>query len=86
MYDYIRPQKLLDALKVNNPFIEQWVEEAVANHEELYQYLVKQDDKQMYTECRQPENEGRVSSNSTGFIQGMGKGGYRRMCGSTYCY
>lgn len=38
MYDYVRPQKLLDALrqlKVNNPLyaaIEQWVEEAVANH------------------------------------------------------
>ena len=50
MYDYIRPQKLLDALrylKANNPLYadidinEQWVEEAMANDEELCQYLVE---------------------------------------------
>ena len=60
MYDYIRPQKLLDALwflKANNPLYadidvnEQWVEEAMANDEELCQYLVEQDDEQMDTEC-----------------------------------
>ena len=59
MYDYIRPQKLLDALrflKANNPLYadidvnEQWVEEAMANDEELCQYLVEQDDKNMDTE------------------------------------
>ena len=47
LYDCIRPQKLLDALrylKANNPLYadidvnEQWVEEAMANNEELYQY------------------------------------------------
>ena len=37
----------------------------MANDKELYQYLVEQDDQQMYTECRQPENEGCVSSSST---------------------
>ena len=60
MYDYIRPQKLLDALrylKVNNPLYadidvnEQWLEEAMANDEELCKYLVEQDDEQMDTEC-----------------------------------
>ena len=60
MYDYIRPQKLLDALrylKANNPLYadidvnEQWLEEAMANDEELCQYLVEQDDEQMDTEC-----------------------------------
>ena len=60
MYDYIRPQKLLDALrflKANNPLYadidvnQQWLEEAMANDEELCQYLVEQDDEQMDTEC-----------------------------------
>ena len=60
MYDYIRPQKLLDALrylKANSPLYadidvnEQWLEEAMANDEELCQYLVEQDDEQMDTEC-----------------------------------
>ena len=60
MYDYIRPQKLLDALrflKANNPLYadidvnEQWLEEAMANDEELSQSLVEQDDEQMDTEC-----------------------------------
>ena len=60
MYDYIRPQKILDALrylKVNNPLYadidinEQWVEEAMTNDEELYQYLVEQEDNSMETEC-----------------------------------
>jgi hypothetical protein len=60
MYDYIRPHKLLDALrylKANNPLYadidinEQWVEEALANDEELCQYLVEQHDEQMDTEC-----------------------------------
>ena len=49
LYDYIRPQKLLDGLrylKANNPLYadidvnEQWVEEAMANDEELF-YLSK---------------------------------------------
>ena len=61
MYDYIRPQKVLDALrylKANNPLYadidinEQWVEEAMANDEELCQYLVEQDDDSMDTECQ----------------------------------
>ena len=57
MYDYIRPQKLLDALrflKANYPLyadIEQWVEEAIASDEELFQYLVEQDDDQTDTKC-----------------------------------
>ena len=61
MYDYIRPQKILDALsylKANNPLYadidinEQWVEEAMANDDELCQYLVEQDDDSMETECQ----------------------------------
>jgi hypothetical protein len=65
MYDYIRPQKLLDALrflKANNPLYaeidvnEQWVEEAMANDEELCQCLVEQDDESMDTECEQHES------------------------------
>ena len=67
MYDYIRPQKLLDALrflKANNPLYadidvnEQWVEEAMANDEELCQYLVEQDDENMDTECEEHESNG----------------------------
>ena len=51
MYDYIRAQKLLDALrflKANNPLYadievnEQWVEEAIVNNKELCQYLLEQ--------------------------------------------
>ena len=61
MYDYIRPQKILDALsylKANNPLYadidinEQWVEETMANDDELCQYLVEQDDDSMDTECQ----------------------------------
>ena len=73
LYDYIRHQKLLDALrflKANNPLYadidinEQWVEEAMANDEELCQYLVGQNDEIMETECEQPESNG-CDSNST---------------------
>ena len=61
MYDYIRPQKLMDALrclKVNNPLYadininKQWIEEAMANDEELCQYLVEQEDDTMDAECQ----------------------------------
>ena len=61
MYDYITPQKLLDALrflKANNPLYadidvnEQWVETAMANNEELCKHLVEHD-KDMDTECEQ---------------------------------
>lgn len=61
MYDYIRPQKILDALsylKAKNPLYadidinDQWVEEAMANDNELCQYLVEQDDDSMDTECQ----------------------------------
>ena len=67
MYDYITPQKLLDALrflKANNPLYadinvnEQWVEAAMANDEELCKHLVEQDDEHMDTDCEQPENDG----------------------------
>ena len=60
MYDYIRPQKLFEALrflKANNPLYdnidihEEWVEEAIGNDEELCQYLIEQGNEQMDTEC-----------------------------------
>ena len=60
MYDYIRPQKLFEALrflKANNPLYanidihEEWVEEAIGNDEELCQYLIEQDNDLMDTEC-----------------------------------
>ena len=69
MYDYVRPQKLLDVLKANNPLYadidvnEQWIEDAMTNDEELCRYLVEQDDDSMDTECRQLENDGSVLSN-----------------------
>ena len=72
MYDYIIPQKLLDALrflKANNPLYadidvnEQWVEEAMANNEELCQYLVEQDDENMDTECDKPESDSNGPAN-----------------------
>ena len=61
MYDYIRPQKLMDALrylKANNPLYadvdinEQWIEEAMVNDEELCQYLVEQESDTMEIECQ----------------------------------
>ena len=67
LYDYIRPQKLLDSLrflKASNPLYadidvnEQWVEEAMANNEELCQFLVEQEDENMDTECEQHESNG----------------------------
>ena len=66
MYDYVRPQKVLDALrylKANNPLYadidvnEQWLEEAMGNSEELCQYLVEQDDDSMDIEYEKPEND-----------------------------
>ena len=60
MYDYIRPLKLMDALrylKANNPLYadidinEQCIEEAMANDEELCQYLVEQENDTMDAEC-----------------------------------
>ena len=67
MYDYIKPQKLLDTLsflKANNTLYadidvnEQWVEEAMANDEELYKFLVEHDDEDMDSECEQLKNAG----------------------------
>ena len=62
MYDYIKLLNTLRFLKANNPLYadinvnEQWVEEAMANDEELCKYLVEQDDENMDTECEQHEN------------------------------
>ena len=73
MYDYITPQKLLDALrflKANNPLYadidinEQWVEAATVNNEELCKHLVEHDG-DMDTECEQPENDGCDNSSRT---------------------
>ena len=58
MYDNIRPQELIKALKANNPLYadidinEQLVEESMANDEELGQYLVEKDNDSMDTECQ----------------------------------
>ena len=73
MYDYIRPQKILDALrylKANNPLYanidinEQWVEEAMTYDEELCQYLVEQEDNNMETECMGDSSDVAVSVQS----------------------
>ena len=51
-------------MKANNPLYanidvnEQWVEEAMANDEELCQFLVEQEDENMDTECEQHESNG----------------------------
>ena len=52
-------------LKANNPLYadtdvnEQWLEAAMANDEELCKHLVVCDDnREMDTECEQPENDG----------------------------
>ena len=67
MYDYITPEKLLDALrflKANNPLYaeinvnEQWVEAAMANDEDLCKHLVEQNDEDMTAECEQPDSDG----------------------------
>ena len=59
MYDYIRPQTLVSALRylkannhmyTDNDINEEWVEEAIANNEELCQDLVEKDDDGMDTE------------------------------------
>ena len=48
MYDYATPQKLLEALKANNPLYvdidinEEWLEQAIANDAELSECLVQQ--------------------------------------------
>ena len=49
MYDYATPQKLLEALKANNPLYvdidiidEEWLEKAIANDAELCDCLVQQ--------------------------------------------
>ena len=74
MYDYVTPQKLLDALrflKASNPLYadidvnEQWVEAAMANNEELCKHLVEHDDEDMDTECEQPEDDGCDNSSHT---------------------
>ena len=66
MYDFVTPQKPLDALrflKTNNPLYcgieinNQWLEEAVANDDELGMCLVEQNDESMDTESDQPETE-----------------------------
>ena len=65
MYDYITPQKPLDALKfskTNNPLYadidinEQWFEEALTNDEQLGRCLFEQNDGDMDTECEYDNN------------------------------
>ena len=72
MYDFVRPQKVLDALiylKAKNPLYadidvnEQWLEEAMGDSEELCQYLVEQDDDSMDIECEKPKNDGYCACN-----------------------
>ena len=59
-------------MKANNPLYadidvnEQWLEEAMANNEELCQYLVEQDDEQMDTEC---ESDTSGTANVTESVQ-----------------
>ena len=66
MYDYVTPQKPLDALrflKAQNPLYcdieinQQWLEEAINNDDELGMCLVEQSDESMDTESDQPETE-----------------------------
>ena len=66
MYDYVTPQKPLDALrflKAQNPLYcdieinQQWLEEAIDNDDELGMCLVEQNDESMDTESDQPETE-----------------------------
>ena len=66
MYDFVTPQKPLDALrflKAQNTLYcdvainDQWFEEAVANDDELGMCLVEQNDESMVTESDQPETE-----------------------------
>ena len=73
MYDYVRPQKVLGALrylKAKNPLYadidvnEQWFEEAMDDSEELCKYLVEQDDDSMDIECEKPENDGCCAFNA----------------------
>ena len=63
MYDYVTPQKPLDAsrfLKTNNPLYcdieinDQWFEEAMCSDDELGMCLVEQNNETMDTECDQP--------------------------------
>ena len=65
MYDFVTPPKPLDALrflKTQNPLYcdieinDQWVEDAIANDDELGMCLVQNDDS-MDTESDQPETE-----------------------------
>ena len=66
MYDFVTPQKLLDALRfleAQNPLYcdieinQQWLEEAIDNDDELGMCLVEQIDESMDTESDQPETE-----------------------------
>ena len=66
MYDFVTPQKPLDALRflnTNNPLYcdieinDQWFEEAIANDDELGMCLVEQNDESMDTQSDQPETE-----------------------------
>ena len=79
MYDYVRPQKVLDALiylKAKNPLYadidvnEQWLEEAMGDNEELCQYLVEQDDDSMDIECEKPKNDGYCACNVVMNVEG----------------
>ena len=58
MYDYITPQKSLNALtflKANSDVEvnEEWFEQVLANNEELCKYLVEHTDQDMDTECEE---------------------------------
>ena len=66
MYDYVTPQKPLDALrflKAQNPLYcdieinQQWLEETIDNDDEFGMCLVEQNDESMDTESDQPETE-----------------------------
>lgn len=75
MYDYITPEKLLDALKflkANNPLYsdieinDEWLEEAIVNDAELSMSLVKPNDEQVENDdhTEHTENEQMETSNT----------------------
>ena len=75
MYDYVTPQKVMDALrwlKAKNPLYsdveinDEWIEQSISNNKELYTSLVEHDDEnEMATLCELPAQrvEGDDSAN-----------------------
>ena len=66
MYDYISPEKILTALrwlKRNNPLYadidvnEEWLEQAMANNEDLFAGLVKPNDMYMYSDSNRMNSQ-----------------------------